>query len=198
MTDQYDSKNTMADAQRIMSAIEGVVRILGPLESDERQRAIQGVLVILRESLPDVDRVTVDQRTGTDSDVSVPQRARVWMKQNNLTDGELLHVFDISDGVATVITSGVSGKNNSEKTIKAYVLAGIAGLLSSGEPFFEDKTARILCETLGCYDPTNHSKYMKDKGNNFLGNKGKGWKLTAPGLKLGAAIIRDLAGAANA
>jgi hypothetical protein len=199
MTDSNrKNEGGMADVQQTMAAIEAVVRILGPLETDERQRVLQGVLVILRESLPTSGGVDFDRSSGSNLESNVPNRARLWMRQNNLKDEQLSQVFDLSDGVATIIASGVSGKNNSEKTIKAYVLAGVAGFLSSGEPTFDDKTARLLCETLGCYDNTNHSKYMKDKGNNFVGDKDKGWKLTAPGLKNGAVIVKELSGMVDA
>jgi hypothetical protein len=129
---------------------------------------------------------------------AVSARARMWMRQNNLDDNQLLQVFDVSDGNAVVIVSGISGKNVSEKAIKAYTLAGIASLLSSGEPAFNDKAGRDLCENLGCFDRPNHSRNLKDKGSNFLGGKDKGWKLTAPGLKFGATIIKELAGTAHA
>lgn len=172
-----DDENVMAEVEKIMSAIEGVVRILGPLASEVRRRVIQGALVVLREHLAADSELSPKSESVADGNISA--RARLWMKQNNLTGDQLSHVFDFSDDEVTVIASGISGKNNSEKTIKAYVLAGIAGLLSSGDPVFDDKVARTLCETLGCYDNTNHSKYMKDKGNNFVGDKDKGWKLTA-------------------
>lgn len=195
--DHRKNANSMADAERTMSAIEGVVRILAPLQSDERQRVIQGALVILRET-SGLESSSFTQNLEMGADTNLPSRARLWMKQNNLTGDQLSHVFDVSEGAATVLASGLTGKNNSEKTIKAYMLAGVAGLLSTGDPVFDDKVARSLCETLGCYDRTNHSKYMKDKGNNFIGDKDKGWKLTAPGLKSAATIVKDLAGASDA
>jgi hypothetical protein len=193
-----DRRNYLADAEKIMSSIEGVVRILGPLDSEERQRVIQGALVVLREPAKASGKPEFDQELDGLTDSTIPTRARVWMRQNDLTGIQLSQVFDISDGEVTVISSGISGKNNSEKTIRAYVLAGLAGLLSSGDPVFDDKAARELCETLGCYDNTNHSKYMKDKGNNFVGDKDRGWKLTAPGLKFGALVVKSLSGIGNA
>jgi hypothetical protein len=187
--------SSMADAEKAMSAIETVVRTLGPLPSSERQKIIQAVLVILGES--GAGKVSANERAIGRSLIAgqedIPSRATLWMKQNGLTFEQLEQVFDISGGVATVIASGVSGKNNADKTIKAYLLTGLTSLLSSGDPVFEDRTARGLCETFGCYDNTNHSKYMKEMGNNFAGSKDKGWKLTAPGLKAAAVLIADLA-----
>jgi len=76
--------------------------------------------------------------------------------------------------------------------LNVYVMAGIAKLLEAGDPSFDDKTARDLCKSAGCFDNTNHSKYLVDKGNEFAGSKDKGWVLTAPGLKRGAALVKEI------
>ena len=189
------SADPMVGAEKAMAAIEIVVRTLGPLPSGERQKVIRASLVILGEAAPgqagtDKSQDSIDDLEGG----QISSRGRLWMKQNQISLEELQHVFDITDGVATVIASEVSGKNNAEKTIKAYSLAGVARLLTSGEAAFDDKEARNLCEVLGCYDSTNHSKYMKEMGNNFAGSKEKGWKLTAPGLRTAAALVKNVAG----
>src|SRR5262249_18998560 len=136
------NKSSMSDVEGTMAAIEAVVRILGPLESEERQRVIHGALVILREPIVGQTRIDVGQSSedgAAANTVGISPRARTWMRQNTLVDDQLAHVFDISDGVATVIVSDVSGRSVAEKVMKVYALAGIASLLASGEPTFSDK-----------------------------------------------------------
>jgi hypothetical protein len=182
----------MLEAEKILEAVGQLLKVLGPLESEDRHRVIQASLVMLKEKPADAASGNVGNSEEVAQVGELPGRARLWAKQNALAFEQLEHVFDFSDGAVTVIAPEVGGKTNSEKTIKAYVLAGVAALLSSGEPAFEDKAARVLCENFGCYDSTNHSKYMKDKGNNFTGSKDSGWKLTAPGLKYGAGLVKEL------
>jgi hypothetical protein len=190
-----DSKgdHDLSSIARIMPAIEGIVRILSSLNSDERRRVIDGALVILRESSGDVRGIPRE----SDEPTAIPgisPRAQIWVRQNGLTSEQIGEIFEVSAGATAIIASDIMGRNNADKTIKAYVLAGVAEFLTSGEPSFHDKQARQLCEELGFYDSTNHSKYMKEKGNYLVGDKDKGWKLTAPGLKYAAAIIKEIAG----
>jgi hypothetical protein len=188
MTDGEADK-VATDVKKTMSAIEGVVNILGPLDSINRQRVVQGAFVVLGESSTNLTAASVEE---TSVVAPVHPKAKTWMKQSGISAEELDQVFDLSEGSAAVIAAEVKGKSNSEKVIKSYVLAGLAAFLAGGEPTFQDQTARDLCENFGCYDATNHAKYIKEKGNNFVGSKGSGWKLTAPGLKYGAALVKEI------
>jgi hypothetical protein len=91
-----------------------------------------------------------------------------------------------------VLGGSIPGKSSKEQTISAYILKGVAQLLATGEPTFDDKSARKLCEDLGCYNGPNHAVYMNKMGNSITGSKDKGWKLTAPGLKKGADLIKEM------
>jgi len=128
-----------------------------------------------------------------DTDASaISARAHIWMKQYSISTEELQQVFQLAAGSAEVIAGEIPGKNKKEKTYNAYVLTGIAGLISTGNASFDDKAARGLCERFGCYDQANHSSTIKDRGNEFTGTKDAGWALTAPGLKRGAALVKDM------
>ena len=177
--------------------VSEIVELLTPLDSAERTRAIKASLVLLDEEVP-----TGPSRVGADSGTSpledagetsmLPTRARTWMKQTGVSLEELQQVFHLADGSAEVIAGEIPGKNKKEKTYNAYVLTGLSKLLSTGAAAFDDKTARGLCESSGCYDKANHSVTIKDRGNEFTGTKEKGWTLTAPGLKRAAALVKEM------
>lgn len=174
-----------------------IVELLTPLDSPERARAIKAALVLLDEPLPaDSARCNTGNGTAALDDggetSTLPARARTWMKQNGISLEELLQVFHLEDGKADVIAGEIPGKNKKEKTYNAYILTGLAKLLSVGIPAFDDKAARGLCESSGCYDQPNHSVTIKERGNEFTGTKEKGWTLTAPGLKRAGALVKEM------
>ena len=179
-----------------------VFALLEPLISEDRRRVINGALTLLGE--PQLNGVSDATNTGAggrsageggavDHDLAaLPTKAKTWMKQNGLRLDEVEQVFDISGEGVSVIASSAPGKNNKEKTHNGYVLQGLSRLLASGEANFDDKDARKVCEELGCYDKKNHSTYIGDKGNLLAGSKSTGWKVTAPGLKHGAGLVKQL------
>ena len=180
-------------AKKGIAEIVGIiVAELTPLTSEERQRVIQASLTLLGESPMTLAKGTDTQVPVREGDEKLPPRTRIWMQQNDLSAEQLEQVFHIHNETVAVIAAGMPGKNRSEQSRNAYVLTGAARFLATGEVNFEDKEARTLCESLGCYDSTNHAKYLKDKGNEFTGSKDDGWKLTAPGLKRAASLIKEL------
>ena len=168
-----------------------IVEMLTPLTSDEKQRVIQASLVLLGETATDLNRGSLGGKPHEEIG-NLPARAQTWISQNKLSAEELQQVFLIAEGGAEVIASEIPGKSKREKTYNAYMLTGIAKLLSTGNPSFDDKSARALCKSSGCLDSANHANYLKEKSNEFTGAKNKGWTLTTPGLKHGASLVKEL------
>lgn len=170
-----------------------IVELLSPLESEERLRIISASLMLLGEKPVALGKGSeAEDSTEGDGATTLPPRARTWMKQYGISVEQTHQVFHLDNGTAEVIAATIPGKNKKEQTFNAYILTGIARLLATGDPSFEDKVARSLCENAGCYDSANHAAYMKSKGNEFTGSKDKGWTLTSPGLKRGAALVQEL------
>jgi hypothetical protein len=171
-----------------------IVDLLTPLSSDDRQRVFRAALVLLGEtpSATGNSATTAELNSNPDLGTGLPQKAQIWMKQNGITEQQLQQVFHLDGGSAEVIAADIPGKNKKEKTLNAYVLIGLSRLLSSGDAAFDDKSARALCISSGCYDASNHAATMKGKGNAFTGTKDGGWTLTAPGLKHSAELVKSL------
>lgn len=181
------SKKTITDVVSL------IVSALEPFSSEDRHRVISASMTLLGETGSIRQEGSNKAKNEDDSnDSELPGRANSWMKQNGLTLDQIRQTFHWGNEGIEVIAAEVPGKNNRERVRNAYILLGIAQFLASGTANFDDKSARELCEKLGIYDRTNHMKYMKG-GNEFTGSKDRGWTLTAPGLKHGAALIASLA-----
>lgn len=172
--------------------IPKMMEILTPLSPEERRRLIGASLTLLGDegSSP---RAPEPRHKADEAGGNLPGRAQAWMGQNNVSLDELEQVFQIEQGKVEVIAPEVPGKNE-KKTYAAYVLTGVSKLLASGEPSFDDKSARAVCKSAGCFNTPNHAAYIADKGNEFTGTKEKGWTLIGPGLKRGAALVKELNG----
>lgn len=198
---RFEMDKRERSAPKIAEIAGRIVALLEPLSSEDRRKAIDGSLVLLGESSIGQKEKAGDGATakpeteGGKRDFAlegVHARAATWMKQQGLTFDKIEQVFDVTKDGVTVISSEAPGKDNKEKTRNSYVLYGVSRFLGSGETTFDDKAARAICEEFGCYDSANHATYMKDRGNILSGSKSTGWKLTAPGLKHGADLVKQL------
>jgi len=170
-----------------------IVDLLTPFTSEERGRVISAALTLLGEgsSKHGIDKNSEgDDDDHRDTFINLSGKVKSWQKQNGVTGDQLAQMFHIADGKADVIAGEMPGKNKKEQTLNAYVLAGVAQFISTGEPKFTDKDARSLCVAAGCYDSPNHAVTLKAKGNWFTGSKDKGWVLTAPGLKHATTLLK--------
>lgn len=171
-----------------MDDLATIVGVLSPHSSEERARLVRAAMVLLGDDVPAASSAFTDSPVTL---TGLSPKAAAWMKQNGLTSDQLQQAFHVSDGAAEFIGT-LPGNSKKEQTYNAYIVTGIGQLLVKGEPSFEDKAARALCISAGCYDNANHSSHLKDRGNEFTGSKDKGWTLTAPGLKRGAEIIKQI------
>lgn len=177
-------------SKSVTEVVAAIVKELTPLGAEERRRVIQASLVLLG----DTPVMSADHAPDAREDVADPglsPRARAWTKQNGLSMEDLQQTFHIDGSDCQLIVSAIPGKANRDRVRNAYLLTGAAQLIATGEPRFDDREARVLCERFGFFDPTNHSKYVKG-GNEFTGSKDKGWTLTAPGLKQAALLVSEL------
>jgi hypothetical protein len=134
-----------------------IVDLLTPLSSEDRGRVISASLTLLGEADAGGRVAVTDQADG--GAVGIAIKAKAWQRQNGISPDQLGQVFHIADGKADVIVGEMPGKNKKEKTLNAYVLAGVAQLLTSGDGKFTDKAARALCTSAGCYDgPRPHAE----------------------------------------
>lgn len=177
--------------ENVADAMMKIVTLLTPFTSEERQRMISAALTLLG----DAPATGMKSFAGSGDQPILggnSQRATAWMRQNGLTSHTLEQVFHIDGENVEVVAASVPGKSKKNQTLNAYALAGVARLIAVGDSTFEDKVARELCSNFGCYDSTNHSKYLKDRGNKLAGSASTGWKLTAPGLTHAAAVIKQM------
>lgn len=170
--------------------LTSVVDLLTPLPSEERHRVIGAALMLLGETAPATPEGRLDLPNG--EELSLPPKAKQWAKQNELTQDMLDLVFHLGNGTAEILAEA-PGKSQKEKTINAYILAGVSQFLINGGANFSDRLARDVCVASGCFSSTNHATYLKEKGSDFTGNREAGWTLTSPGLKRGAALIKMIA-----
>lgn len=189
-------KGTVDNTAKITDITTKVVKLLAGLDSEGRQKVIQASMTLLGETAVDLGGGYGGNGDGTGKGaVALPglsAKASAWIKQNGITTAEIEQVFDVNGSDVSIIAGSAPGKSDKERTIAVYVLRGLAQLLATGEPTFDDKSARKLCEDLGCYDNANHAVYMRAIGNNLAGTKDKGWKLTAPGMKKGAELLKEM------
>lgn len=177
----------------VMETVTRLVDLLTPLSSDERRRVIGASLALLGEEVTSFQKASGPPNyVSEELSSNFSPRAQSWMVQYSITPTEIQQVFHSTEEHVEVIALEIPGKSGGEKTRAVYVLTGIASLLAKGDAAFDDDSARNLCRTLGCFNLANHSAYLKERGNELVGSKEKGWTLTAPGLKRGAALVKEL------
>jgi hypothetical protein len=182
----------MADSTQ---ALTQLIKILQPLTSDERHRNIDAALTFLGEK-PFTAAVKQPDAQNQDAvDGHQPPGIAARMKQYGITHEQVERVFDFrADGTFAVVD--VPGKGKREQTLNMYILTGLGTFLATGERQFSDSLARSNCDTHSCLDAPNHAKYLGSRHPEFNGDKASGWSITVPGIRRGAALLKDVAEAA--
>jgi hypothetical protein len=181
---------------KLTKAVTDIVKILSPLDSDERLRVVNASLTLLGDRAsptPPSDSSQEASNRGGVGTLQVSPQARAWLNKNSLSDEELENWYDVQQDSATLLTLPGTTSKRSQQTINTYILLGFAAFLGSGDASFRDQDARARCEHFGCYDATNHSKIYKAFGNKITGSKSTGWKLTAPGMSAAKALLKSSA-----
>lgn len=177
----------------LTEAMAKVVAILSPLEADQRRRVIQAAFALLGEPAPVAAKPggTPQQASGEqEGDLPTAAAAASWLAKAKVPRDKLEHCLHFEDGKVKVIALPGSATKRIDQVITAYLMQGFAAFLQTGDASFTDQDARDLCEHFGCYDHTNHAKYLKEFGNRITGSKSTGWKLTAPGLTAIAELVK--------
>src|SRR5215469_15947867 len=163
---------------KIADIAHKIYGLLEPLNSDDRRKIINAALTLLGEHPVGSQSGGAggsgrgaDGRNADQKGEGVHAKGAHWMKQNGVTKEQLEEVFDITSEDMPVIISQAPGKNTKAQTHNTYVLQGISRLLATGDSTFDDKAARKLCDSLGCFNLANHSLYMGKIGNVLTGSK---------------------------
>jgi hypothetical protein len=188
------------ELDRELAAMKTVLAALEPLEADERARvvawAVQKLGVAgqqaLRSNAKD-DSSAAFESGQVGQTVPISSKGALWMRQNELTESQILDVFHFEDSGAEIILGEILGATIKDKVRNAYLLLGLSNYLINGTPTIGDKAARSACERFGIYDRTNHSKVFKGQ-NELTGSSTTGWTVTAPGLRRAAMLIKQASG----
>jgi hypothetical protein len=174
----------------LTDAVSKIVHELTDFSSEDRHRIVAASMTLLGEVPTKLaSEGAGGEEASRDQRAQFPAKARNWIQQHGLTTEQIEQVFHFDDSGAQIIAH-VPGATKKEQVRNAYVLCGIARLLVSGESRFEDQAARVVCESGGFFDASNHMKAMKC--SEFTGSRERGWVLTAPGMNLGASLIVQL------
>lgn len=179
----------------------GLVRILKPLTSEERHRAVEAAMTYVGEKfLPARDyhggvggKDAAAKNGAAHHDGNYPKGVAAWMKQYDLASDEVDLMLQFHED-GTFAIHDVPGKNKKEQTLNVYILFGVCTYLTTNARHFGDAGARQICGDIGCLDKANHAHNLSGHGPEFSGDKDKGYTLSNVGIKKGAALVKEFAG----
>ena len=174
-----------------------VYELLKPLQSADRMRALNATLALLGESSQGLGEMSGRNSNGNDKEPThgndLGEKARRWMRQNQVSQTAIDHVFHIDGSSVVLIVTNVKGKSRREKTLNCYLMVGVRNLLANDEARFADKEAIEFCHLTDAYDKNNHTVNRNAIGNLVSGGRSTGFVLTVPGLRDAANLIKATA-----
>lgn len=181
----------------LTEAMAKVVEILSPLDSEQRKRVIHAAFALLGDLSPGGSTLATaappapqTEAEASDLPSGISPTATAWLSKAKITREQLEQCLHFDGGKVQVIVLPGSATKRIDQVINTYLIRGFASYLETGDPSFSDQDARSLCEDFGCYDHTNHAKYLKEFGNRITGSKSSGWKLTAPGISSAGELVK--------
>lgn len=183
-------------AKSLTDTVTALYGILEPMAPEDRDRALRAALVLVGDPMPSIaqklpgadgNRISA---ASSDFGPTFGPTAQRWLTQNQISRESLDNLFHISNDDAVPIFSSVPGASRREQTVNCYLLTGIRRLLATDEAMADDKEAVDLCQQVGAYDKNNHTSNRKSLGARVTGSRGTGFKLTVPGLREAARLIK--------
>lgn len=187
----------MSGKRAITEVTVSLFELLEPLEHEERKRAINATFALLGQPLQDQDKPADSGglrgvREEIESNHSLKPNAEKWLRQYQISSSSIDNIYHIDGEQVTIIATQVPGKSKREKTANCYLLAGVRGLLAHDDANFTDREAVEFCQQVHAHDSANHAANRSTLGARITGSRATGFKLTVPGLRDAAALIKSM------
>jgi len=172
--------------------------LLEPLDPQDRIKATSAVLAMFGQSLVASAPVYVSADVSDSQPESygfqtrLASNAQRSLKQHQLSVDGLTDIFEFSGADVALLAADMPGSTKKDRTINCYLVVGVWALLRTDEPVFDDETAVQFCKTSGAYDGNNHTANRRALANRIIGDRKYGFRLTAPGLRDAANVIKSM------
>jgi hypothetical protein len=172
--------------------------LLEPLEAAERTRAINAAFALLGQpweiqgSTSNGSTPVSDYREDLGNGASLKPNAERWRKQYQISNAAIENIYHIDGDEVTIISTQVPGSSKRERSANCYLLVGVRNLLASNDANFTDREAVEFCQQVNAHDSANHAANRASLGPRITGTRATGFKLTVPGLRDAAALIKSM------
>jgi hypothetical protein len=173
--------------------------LLEPLEAAERTRAINAAFALLGQPWETQGGTNGsgapsagDHREDLGNGASLKPNAERWRKQYQISNAAIENIYHIDGDEVTIISTQVPGSSKRERSANCYLLVGVRNLLANNDASFTDREAVEFCQQVNAHDSANHAANRASLGPRITGTRATGFKLTVPGLRDAAALIKSM------